>query len=47
MPQTNLERRKMQLGMISQPQIEQPQNYENEVFDWLPDFLRLYFGMKT
>jgi len=40
MPQTNLERRKMQLGMISQPQIEQPQNFENEVFDWLPDFIK-------
>ena len=30
----------MQLGMISQPQIEQPQNFENEVFDWLPDFIK-------
>ena len=40
MPQTNLERRKMQLGMISQPQIDQPQNFENEVFDWLPNFIK-------
>ena len=40
MPQTNLERRKIQLGMISQPEIKQPQNFENEVFDWLPDFVK-------
>ena len=33
MPQTNLERRKIQLGMISQPEIKQPQNFENEVFE--------------
>ena len=30
----------MQLGMISQPQIDQPQNFENEVFDWLPNFIK-------
>ena len=30
----------MQLGMISQPQIDQPQNFENEVFDWLPNFVK-------
>ena len=26
--------------MISQPQIDQPQNFENEVFDWLPNFIK-------
>ena len=26
--------------MISQPEIKQPQNFENEVFDWLPDFVK-------
>ena len=41
MPQTNVQRRLAELrGQTLQPEVKQPQNFENQVFDWLPDFVK-------
>ena len=41
MPQTNVQRRLAALrGQKLETQIQQPQNFEEQVFDWLPDFVK-------